>query len=447
MRALEALDLSPPRSAPSGHSRTFLNSASTTNFPKLPSFTVNRHITIPPLSTEDHDRPAHLPSHFIKTPYPFTAKKEFPKPESRPRQRLHPEKKDEKSVDDLTRLDSGYGKSHKKEYDDSKGKHVLGLTASDGGFDLRSRLERNGDAQGVVRSPAGSGIEATESVVWLSISRKQSWQPGSEQAARRVAKIVVPSNLTTSSPDLSDRKNRNANKVEFDDTVFAERLQAAHRELAGSWVRRALSARRLRRIQLCSTCVWSGGFPHDPAGRTSELLSMGQGMAANSDSTSPFTEEGLMKLFKKPGTGRARYTWVHWAHRVAASNDPSVQVRRPSTRARRRARSPNSPMETGHKSAFSPYSDELNSVVQPEAITSVQFVHSLSMARILIALALMLLLSVAAVLLWVFLGPVGMGSGLEVEAQRGEKVGPGIAVGILVLLMQSLGFGAWVWLS
>lgn len=44
-----------------------------------------KHIRLlsPIQTTHEPDRPAHLPSHFIKTPYPFTAKKEFPPPKNK----------------------------------------------------------------------------------------------------------------------------------------------------------------------------------------------------------------------------------------------------------------------------------------------------------------------------------------------------------------------------
>jgi hypothetical protein len=97
------------------------------------------------------DRPAHLPAHFFKTPYPFTAK-EFPKPKSRPRQRGSHSGLDGRDAEEYARLDSAYGEEEeevKNPHDDRKGKHVLGLVATGGEFNLRSRLERNERAQGL----------------------------------------------------------------------------------------------------------------------------------------------------------------------------------------------------------------------------------------------------------------------------------------------------------
>lgn len=152
------------------NSRTFGPSSTVVGFPKFSSFTNGRHITLSPLSSKraacDRDRPAHLPSYFIWTPFPFTAKKEFPKPKSRPRQRVVSEPPHSGGLASLDRFDSGYDDTEsQKEYDDRKGKHVLCLVPSEGHYDLRSRLERNEEAQEVIRSRADSGGDGHDSTV------------------------------------------------------------------------------------------------------------------------------------------------------------------------------------------------------------------------------------------------------------------------------------------
>ncbi|KAF2625136.1 hypothetical protein BU25DRAFT_460608 [Macroventuria anomochaeta] len=126
MRSLKAL--SPSGSIPevSGHS---FYSVTSTELPKTRSFSDARHIKPSPISVKDRN---NLPSHFVKTPYPFTAKKEFPKPATRLRHHI-PD----------GRLDSGYsghsgcgGEGSMNEYSDLKGKSVLGLMPSGGQHDL-----------------------------------------------------------------------------------------------------------------------------------------------------------------------------------------------------------------------------------------------------------------------------------------------------------------------
>ncbi|CAO2654292.1 Nn.00g110250.m01.CDS01 [Neocucurbitaria sp. VM-36] len=448
MRALEAL--SPSASLSQAQGRSYPHSTTTSSFPKLSSFTAVRHIKITPLSTVDHERPAHLPSHFIKTPYPFTAKKEFPKPKSRPRQR-GVGGTDSKGAGEFERLDSGYSEQElRKEYDDRKGKHMLGLVCSEGEYDLRSRMERNEDAQGVIRSVVGSGRDSKERVVWLSLQKRAWRKRNGEDARNNLARIDVPSDLTTASPIRYGKKTRSMGEIDFDDMYFAERLRASHHELAGSWITRTFSARKLRRIQLGQTSTWSGCTSQEPTRGTAGLLARGEGIDIFSDSRSPFTEDGLMKLYAKPTTGKARYTWVHWARRVAASNDSQrplpLQQYLPTRSSRRRARSLDSPPNEDEKLTLCAYLHD-ESTTTPDTVTTIQFVHTLSTLRVLFALMLMLALSVVAALLWIFLGAAGTGWRLDLSRQRSDRVGSGIAIGVLALLLEGLAFVAWVLLS
>ncbi|KAA8627149.1 hypothetical protein A1F94_002228 [Pyrenophora tritici-repentis] len=138
------------------------------------SLSTSRHITLSPLSIAQHsskNRPPRLPAHFIKTTYPFSAKKQFPKPKSRPRRRGLSDsfKRWGEYEEEYTRLDSAYGGKLDNEdgdgkgrYSDAKGKYVLGLVdgSAAADVDMRSRMQRNESAQGVVRgSTGGSGNE------------------------------------------------------------------------------------------------------------------------------------------------------------------------------------------------------------------------------------------------------------------------------------------------
>ena len=82
----------------------------------------------------------------------------------------------------------------------------------------------------------------------------------------------------------------------------------------------------------------------------------------------------------------------------------------------------------------------------PDTIMTVQFVHTLSTLRILVANALILMTSALGALLWIFLG-VGSGWMGNFGLQSAGRVGGGMAVGVLVLLLESLVFGVWVWRS
>lgn len=415
MEALKAL--SPSGSTPEISGQSFY-SATTTELPKARSFSDARHIKLSPISVKDRN---NLPSHFVRTPYPFTAKKEFPKPATRPRHH---------NQDD--RLDSGYGgdSGHGGDgpmnaYSDVKGKFVLGLAPSSGQYDLRSRLERNVEAQGAVRQDEQDDLHRRESVLYMSLQKHQS------TVSRYRAKIVIPSDLATTSPDRCQ-------SIDFDDKYLAERMRVAHNEIAGSWVKRCLSARRLRYIRLSQDSAWSESPFNsvESEGGASRLLATGSGTDTEN---ATFTENKLMHLYKHPKSGKARYTWVHWARRVASSHATSQS--RPHTSD---SSHPTSYQESVDGKEGSVIRHGLNSPV--DTITTVQFVHTLSTLRILVALGLILVTSALGALLWVFLG-VGSGWMGDFGLQSANRVGSGMAVGVLVLLLELLGFGVWVWRS
>jgi hypothetical protein len=158
-------------------------------------------------------------------------------------------------------------------------------------------------------------------------------------------------------------------------------------------------------------------------------LAVGEGIYPSDDVRSPFTEESLMKLYKKPATGEARYTWVHWARRLAASNNVAHHASHPSY---------------SHAHYLNLAENPTHSTSSSDTITTIQFLYSPSKLRILFALTLMLTLSVLAALLWIFLGAAGTGWRLDLSRQRSDRVGSGMAAGVLVLLVESVGFAAWV---
>ncbi|KAL5120897.1 hypothetical protein ACEQ8H_001084 [Pleosporales sp. CAS-2024a] len=406
-----------------------------TEFPKFSSFTTDRHITLSPLSTQvaerDRDRPSHLPSHFIRTPYPFTAKKVFPQPKSRPRHRTATEPSDSggPASPSLDRPDSGYddNESH-KEYDDRKGKHVLGLAGSAGHYDVRSRLERNEDAQGLIRNGADSGGESLDSTIWLSLVCKPAQQPASDSGTPRLVKITVPNSLTASSRSKEKHgKGPPATAVEFDDQFLADRLRDAYRSLTGSWLLRCLGARTLQDVRLAQINTWSGSTSQ-PTTHAWGLLAAGAGIDTDADAPSPFTESSLMTLYRRPSTGKARYTWVHWAQRVAATNQSTQQRRPPKPSSSSLSDKMAFRFPEPRRAAAAAAAASSEHALLPHTITTIQFVQRYSALRILSALALMLLVSVAAALLWVFLGAdagiMGQTSSQPVQQSHPRYAGP-----------------------
>jgi len=365
-------------------------------YEKGTSFSERKHIQMMPLQTPvvNPDRLPTLPAHFIRTPYPFSAKKEFPKPKIRPR-------------NSSTVVEPA-------DPDNAKGKHVLGTVASDGKYDLKSRVQRNADSEGVIRWKADGGGKASQwssvksvdeqrgSVVWLSLRRNQH----DSGVSKLLEHIVVPGSLTTTEVCRQGRKWGQREKreavVDFDDMLLARRLEDGYKKLAGRRILGALSARSFRYIQLAQVSTWSGAQMVVLDNGTGELLAARHGPGSR-DKQTPFTEHDLMHLCKHPETGKACYSWVHWARRVAALNHA----------------------KDGSSS-----------------MTTIQFVHAFSPMKVLLALALLLALSVLAALLWIFVGQSAWA--LSDGRARAERVGSGMLVGGMVAGVEGVVFAAWI---
>ncbi|KAF2108333.1 hypothetical protein BDV96DRAFT_636886 [Lophiotrema nucula] len=491
MRVLESLSPSASLSLAHSHSHTIPYPQSLLQ-PLLASSS-RHHISFssPPVFEDDPphhdpDRPRHLPAHYVKTPYPGWEKtKVFPRRSLRKKPGF---------------IGEGEG--------DGKGRRVLGLVASDGEFDLRGRYLQNSDL-GVGRSRsdvvrekrvwssnhnypssagagAGSGVKRTgtttgmgdpgESVVYATL------QPNRSGRRQKVERIVIPSSLslslTTRSPERK-QKQKQANHhheekatgggggadrtVDFDDKYLALRLRASYRALAGPWLLRALSARTLDRIQIGRLGVWSGDdtschFHCTQASHLRLLASHPHALDDENDTKTVFTESALLELYKSPEAGKARYTWVHWARRLAASNSASSSSRHTSfhhNHSSTRVKGPVSVSERAAQPDDLPPEREIereavtgtysfpNEIQTQDTIMTIQFTHRFSLPRILVALALSLLLSIVATLLWIFVG-VSEWPTYALEG-RPARVGSGMLVGVLVLGLEGVVLAGWGW--
>jgi hypothetical protein len=422
-------------------------------------------------SEDDPDRPAHLPAHFIKTPYPFTPHKEFPKPQTRPRRHSSAQAKD-----------GDLDEKHDGDLDGSEKcpaghKHKWALVASDGEIDLRSKFARGTRGYTDIRTH-NFGVKRTQSEIGR---RKRGWSSGTSRSGapresvilvslrhrrgeggvvNRLENIPIPASLTTSSPDQKTKKRGNevgetktqtdhdSVVLDFDDKFFAERLRAAYTSLSGSWFHHTFPARKLRYVQLGQVSAWSGSSSLEAydcrASSATHLLAAGTGLDINEATHSPFTEQKLMDLYHNPASGKARYTWVHWARRVAASNGSFESLSSsPSTRSRKSSSGDDETQKTPTTPTSSPPHPHARNI--PCVLTTIQFVHSWSALRIGVVLGFMLASSLLATILWIFLGVSGWTR--LVNAGQGERVGPGMLVGMLVLVFEGVLFLAWLGLS
>jgi hypothetical protein len=472
MRALEALSADPKsnenleRSGGKGvekveAGRSYLNSGTTTSWPKsVTSLSANRQIRLSALSTgtvtpkqgqesrRGHDcaaSPYVSGTNPFATPLPDT-NLSFPAigytcdPSPLPNFSLPASNPSIRSTEDYTRLDSACTSifpeevasylPHKPEtaYNARKGKHVLGLvTTSVEGLDLRSRRERNESAQGLLRSQAepgdGKGTKDSSArqsagglVIWVGIKRWM-WKMRNETGRGRGAndeigqtkleEIVVPSKPLHSDADDEKQGYRyryprhNSVDTDFDDAAFAERLRSANRQLLGQSF--GFSARTLRGIQFgrrnvcCIASIHHTG--HERRGSADKQTT------SSAQLPHPL-ETHLLALYRNPAIGFKKYMVVTWARRIAVSSSSSLP-----------------------KEAHVP---------------TLELVYMVSPTRVVVVMTVLLSISVAAALAWVFLSHVGDG---KETAAPGQRVGSGMAIGIMVLLVEACGFGVWVTFS
>ncbi|KAF2743833.1 hypothetical protein M011DRAFT_409617 [Sporormia fimetaria CBS 119925] len=204
-------------------------------------------------------------------------------------------------------------------------------------------------------------------------------------------------------------KEKGGRQDVFGDQRFAEALRIAYRSLAGPGAWRVLSARQVRYIRILRFDAQNGSEGQDHISRF-----------LNSDSgREGCIEEDLWELYNNPSRGKGRYTWIEHARNLSRTLHTSTK-----------------------------HSGDENSAphtTQQTPVLTLQFVHTFSILRILSVLAVILATSVAAALLWIFLGKSGWGN-LR-DGGRGERVGAGMLVALVALVVQGLGFAVWMGVS
>ncbi|KAF2807672.1 uncharacterized protein BDZ99DRAFT_572579 [Mytilinidion resinicola] len=376
----------------------------------------------PPLPPRPHERPKDLPAHFIRTPYPFSPHKTFPKPRGVQRSANHPTPLSA----DRVRV-----RGHKHSFRDA---------SSNSKKPSRRRFGSNARPDATATS-AQAGGKKGESVLYLSLTRRAG------RTASRTAEIAIPASLTLQVVQRGRDKGlwvggrrvgeevknpraaeREFETLDFDDEVLARQLREGYRKMAEPWWRRLGSARGLGRIGVGRWDGWSGS---DGWGDEEERdLGRGGRLLAARDTSDTFSEAKLWGLFQNPRTGKARYAWVHWARRVAAANQPSSSSQP--------AQPPPKMAENGEKELPPSPAPEIDT----DLVTGIVFTHRWRWRHILFAVALVLALSVLATLLWIFFGTDWVMAGYK---GAGDRVGTGCLMGVLVLLLGLVAVGGWCW--
>ena len=237
---------------------------------------------------------------------------------------------------------------------------------------------------------------------------------GNVDTPPKVKRIVIPSRQATSLVDDTVEKHPpiNATRVRFfDDEKLFKLIRKEYAGIRGS-LRRIASARTVRRINLLSYQSTS-----QLVSRHAKPMHIDVGEEDGNPSGAR-----ILRLFQSPKTGRKRHEWTEWIR-----SQPENIVETPSDM------------------------DHL----------ALELVEGWSPGKLYLAIATVLVCSLAATILWVFIGNrkgglavidafgagAQLGRGDVGYRGAGDRVGSGAALGLLVLFFGWTAVGAWMLLS
>ncbi|KAI4729435.1 hypothetical protein E4T49_02905 [Aureobasidium sp. EXF-10728] len=283
-------------------------------------------------------------------------------------------------------------------------------------------------------TPALRSPHVHDSLLTLSIRRSN---PNSRF---RLSTLTIPANSEFSAVKngrhSSDRGGKEYTPQDFDDAELFRQLRQHYQKLLGPW--RHFSARSLTMI-----CVSGDASKQADSGYGWLLTPRSPRTLAHKGLNDTFSEEKLLRFFRDPSAaGKSRYAWVSWAHRLADA--PAITTPLPLPSA-----SPITAPDSARTAATaSTVNNRFSMIRRAEQHEGLEFVVSWSVRRILLALSVVLLLSLAATLLWVFLGKGShFSAGQAGFLGAGDRVVAGVVIGICVLLIGCFGVVGWIGVS
>ncbi len=280
--------------------------------------------------------------------------------------------------------------------------YPLGYKGAKEGKEAEKKTEKE-------NKPGEKREEGTRDVLMLVVYSPNSRIP-------RVKELVITVPKETVLIDDSDEKKPVAMatmRKDFDDEKLFKLIRAEYGKLRG-FTGSVASARSVKNV----------GVLH--YNNITELGHRGeqrfQGMMFGADNED-LIGDGLLALLQDPKVGRKCHTWTEWVKRLPGNSESEDNTR--------------------------------------EKI-AVEFIQGWSLMGIVLAVTTILMLSMAAMLLWIFLGVESVsgivpetgdaGGGLKDRTQggfrgAGNRVESGVALGVLVLLFGWTGVGAWILVS
>lgn len=276
-----------------------------------------------------------------------------------------------------------------------------------------------------------------DSILTLSVRRSNL------NSQLRLSTLTIPANSEFSAVKnrhhSSDRGGQEYTPQDFDDAELFRQLRHHYQSLLGPW--RHFSARSLTMI-----CVSGDASKQADSGYGWLLTPRSPRTLAYKGLNDTFSEEKLLRFFHNPSAaGKSRYAWVSWAHRLADAPATTTPLSPPAALASAAPDTARTPASAGTTPTVN---NRFSMIRRAEQHEGLEFVVSWSVRRILLALILVLVLSLAAPLLWVFLGKGSHSSAGDAGfLGAGDRVVAGVVMGICVLLIGCAGVGGWIGIS
>ncbi|KAL8632973.1 hypothetical protein Q9189_001227 [Teloschistes chrysophthalmus] len=335
------------------------------------------------------------------------------------------------------------------------------------------KFRKSGDDDDIARSGGGGhGLDhhKGEAAILLVLYRRNRTTP-------IIRKTILPNPTTTTTTNPNDNNNDDEKGLPFhttttapyfDDEQLFRLLKSQYRRMRGH----LLSVRRVQSIGLLSYTRLSQLAAPAPSISPSPHNSRHNNNNNARRKTfrvydDVFTEQRLMDLWNAPDRGRGRREWVEWIaslpphhhhHSSSSPPPPPHPLHSPSAHHHHNQQHQQQQYHPrgSNNSKQDPNHDQHEHQHENVALELLEGWH---LPLIASAICLTLILSLLTTLLWIFLGVdgavalrnearVGMGVGLEMGRSgfrgAGDRVGTGVGMGVLVLMVGWTGVGGWV---
>jgi hypothetical protein len=260
---------------------------------------------------------------------------------------------------------------------------------------------------------------------------------------RRVSRISIPANVDAIPSKMcsasDNTKEKHFQNLDFDDAHFFREVRKSYQRLAGPF--RILSARTLRDIEVShsvvssDSCFLEYSLSQAPASLCTHGCPRSPRFLASRGLTDSFSAAELMRHYRNPKIGKARYAWVHWARRMALPSN-IIPAQAPP------AASPVARLAT-ETTEIEP-SERANSCM--ECAMGLDFVEGWCAWRISFALVTVIICALAGALCWILLGTSFSFERTGIR-NAGERVQSGCLIGVFVLMIGWSGVLGWLGLS